>query len=60
MLKGILKALGLDPNERALGRYGEIAREISSYEENIEKLSDDELFNTAVEFKQKIDDGQAS
>ena len=43
MLKSVLKALGLDPNDRAVARYREQAVRIRELESEVSALSDEEL-----------------
>lgn len=56
MLK-TLKRL-LDPNERQVKRYFQIADQIDAMEESMQKLSDEELRNKTTEFKERINQGE--
>ncbi|MFA7621892.1 MAG: preprotein translocase subunit SecA, partial [Aminobacteriaceae bacterium] len=58
MLDSIKKALGLDPNERALKRYREIAETINALEPFISALSDEELQLKGVSFKERLRQGE--
>ena len=40
---GVIKALGFDPNDRAVAKYDKKTEIIDSYEAEVEKLSDEEL-----------------
>ena len=42
-LNGVIKALGLDPNDRAVAKYEKRTEIIDSLEPEVEKLSDEEL-----------------
>ncbi|MDR1133749.1 MAG: preprotein translocase subunit SecA [Synergistaceae bacterium] len=59
MLKGILKALGLDPNDRLMARYSDAAFEIGRLEENTKQISDGELANSAALFRERLEKGEA-
>ncbi|MGI6782652.1 MAG: preprotein translocase subunit SecA [Aminivibrio sp.] len=58
MLGKLKKALGLDPNERALKRYRERAEEINLLEEGLKSLSDDELRCKGDEFRRRLEAGE--
>ncbi len=58
MFKGIMKTLGLDPNERALSRYRRTVQVVASYEERVASLSDEELKNTAVDYRALLEGGR--
>ncbi len=58
MLDSIKKALGLDPNERALKRYREIAETINGLEPSIYALSDEELRLKGVSFRERLRQGE--
>lgn len=51
----MLKALFGDPNTRKLKKFQPYVAEVSLYEEDIEKLSDDELKYKTVEFREALD-----
>ena len=57
-LNGIVKALGLDPNDRALARYRKTVDIINSYEGDVEKLSDEELARSADIYNQRLENGE--
>lgn len=50
----MLKSLLGDPNERKVKKYKPLVTEINLAEEEIQKLSDDELRGKTAEFKQKL------
>lgn len=58
MLKGLKRALGLDPNDRALKKYREIVQVINSLEEDIRQLSDEELASTMKTFRERLSKGE--
>ena len=58
MFKGILRILGLDPNDKLIARYRETASDISALEKDVKPLSDDELKNSAVYFRQRLSGGE--
>jgi preprotein translocase subunit SecA len=51
----MLKALFGDPNTRKLKKFQPYVAEVNLYEEDIEKLSDDELKYKTVEFREALD-----
>lgn len=58
MLNKLKKALGLDPNERALKRYREKTEEINLLEKGIKSLSDEELRRKGDEFRSRLAAGE--
>ena len=60
MLNAIKKALGLDPNERALKRYGERVGEINALEGEMAALSDDDLREKGLEFRRRLEEGETA
>ncbi|MDR0615789.1 MAG: preprotein translocase subunit SecA, partial [Synergistaceae bacterium] len=58
MIKGLLKALGLDPNDRIIARYSDKADEINALGENAESLSDDELEASRDFFRGRLNEGE--
>lgn len=58
MLKGLKRALGLDPNDRALKKYREIVEVINSLEEEVRPLSDEELASTMISFRERLSKGE--
>ena len=58
MLKGILKALGLDPNDRTVARYRDKAEEIALLEKDVQALSDEEMKNSASFFRERLAQGE--
>ncbi|MDI9370402.1 MAG: preprotein translocase subunit SecA, partial [Synergistota bacterium] len=59
MLGSIKKALGLDPNERALKRYSEVVEEINSLEPSFSALSDEDLRQKGASFKERLQRGES-
>ena len=59
LFSGVIKALGLDPNDRAIARYEEKAAIIDSFESDTEKLSDEELAGSRAFFKERLDNGES-
>ena len=57
-LNGIIKAIGLDPNDRAIAKYEKKAEIIDSYEPETEKLSDEELAQSARIFGERLEKGE--
>ncbi|NLA91229.1 MAG: preprotein translocase subunit SecA, partial [Synergistaceae bacterium] len=60
MLDKLKKALGLDPNERALKRYREKTEEINLLEAQMEALSDEELGAKGGEFRSRLEEGETT
>lgn len=58
LFSGVIKALGLDPNDRAIARYEEKASIIDSFEPQMKELSDEELERSASFFKSRLEDGE--
>jgi len=58
MLNKIAKVFGYDPQKKEIEETAELARLITQLEPQLEKLSDDELFNKTDEFKQRYQDGE--
>ncbi|MCD7951604.1 MAG: preprotein translocase subunit SecA [Synergistaceae bacterium] len=58
-LNGVIKALGFDPNDRAVAKYEKKTEIIDSYEAELEKLTDEELAQSAVIFKERLDKGES-
>jgi preprotein translocase subunit SecA len=58
MIKGIIKMLGLDPNDRALSRYRKMVDQVNQLEDRVSALSDLELEGTAVEFRGRLEAGE--
>ena len=59
MLKSVLKALGLDPNDRAVARYREQAVRIRELESEVSALSDEELEQSTVLFRGRLEQGES-
>ena len=58
MLKGVLRVLGLDPNDRALARYRRAAEAVDALEAQVSALSDEELAATTTVFRERLDGGE--
>ncbi|MBP8684731.1 MAG: preprotein translocase subunit SecA, partial [Synergistaceae bacterium] len=58
MFSGVIKALGLDPNDRAIARYEEKASIIDSFEPQLKDLTDEELAQSASFFKARLENGE--
>ncbi|MDR3165337.1 MAG: preprotein translocase subunit SecA, partial [Synergistaceae bacterium] len=58
MFKGILKALGLDPNDRLMARYRDAAFEIGNLEQDVRQISDEELTRSAAFFRGRLEEGE--
>jgi preprotein translocase subunit SecA len=54
MLKSFVKIFGGDPNKKTIEQYSGIAKEINSFEPQIESLSDEELRAKTDEFKERV------
>ncbi len=59
MLKGVLKALGLDPNERLVDRYRSTASDIEVLEKTVREMSDETLEGSAKFFAARLSDGES-
>ncbi|MGD9820028.1 Protein translocase subunit SecA [bioreactor metagenome] len=59
MLDKLKKALGLDPNDRALKRYREKAEEINRLEPETAALTDEELRSRGPEFRRRLENGES-
>ncbi|MEG1641746.1 MAG: preprotein translocase subunit SecA [Synergistaceae bacterium] len=58
ILNKIAKTLGLDPNDRAIAKYLEKTKIIDSYAEEVGKLTDAELAESAKIFKERLVNGE--
>lgn len=58
MLKGMLKALGFDPNDRLVAKYRDRASHISALEEEVQNLTDSELRESTNDFRQRLAEGE--
>lgn len=54
----MLKAILGDPNTRKLKKYQPIVTEVTLFEEQIQALSDHDLQNKTIEFKQRLEQGE--
>ena len=59
MLKSVLKALGLDPNERLVDRYRSTASDIEVLEKTVREMSDETLEGSAKFFAVRLSDGES-
>jgi preprotein translocase subunit SecA len=51
--------LGSDPNQRLLGKFQPTVDEINELEPEFEKMSDSELRETTVEFRERLEEGES-
>lgn len=58
LFSGVIKALGLDPNDRAIARYEEKASIIDSFEPQVKDLTDEELARSASFFRERLENGE--
>ena len=58
MFKGLLKALGLDPNDRIIARYSDKADEITALGPEVQKLPDEELAGSTALYRERLENGQ--
>ncbi|MDR3353675.1 MAG: preprotein translocase subunit SecA [Synergistaceae bacterium] len=58
MLKGILKILGLDPNDRLVAKYRERASDIGVLERDVQKMDDADLKDSANFFRGRLSEGE--
>lgn len=54
----VIKAMGFDPNDRAIARYEEKANIVDSFEPELQKMSDAELAETKEIFKARLNSGE--
>lgn len=59
LFNSVIKALGFDPNDRAIARYEERAKIIDSFEPVTQKLSDEELAKTKEVFSARLEAGES-
>jgi len=59
MFERLKKKLGLDKNERHLKRYKKIVEVINNLEPEMEKLSDEELSNLGVKYRERVLAGES-
>lgn len=59
MFNKLKKAFGLDPNERVLKRYREVADGINSLEKGLKSLSDEELASRMSLFRERLANGES-
>ncbi|MBA4420305.1 MAG: hypothetical protein C0391_04085 [Anaerolinea sp.] len=58
MFQNIIRVLGGDPNRKAIESMILIVDDINAFEPAFEKLSDEELKNKTLEFKQRLAEGE--
>lgn len=58
-LDGVIKALGFDPNDRAIAKYEKKAEAVDSYEDGLQSLTDEELAKSAEIFKARLENGES-
>lgn len=56
----IKKALGLDPNDRALKKYTELVEIVNSYSEDVHAKSDEEIKRRFTELKTQVQNDEAN
>jgi preprotein translocase subunit SecA len=56
---GFLKKIFGSAHDRLLHKYSKIVTEVNKWEESYQKLSDDEVRQKTVEFKQRLDKGES-
>lgn len=59
MLKGVLRVLGLDPNDRLIDRYRSVASDIEVLEKTVQGMSDEELEGSGKFFAARLSDGES-
>jgi preprotein translocase subunit SecA len=57
MVKGLLKRIFGDPNERKISQFQKIAQSITSLEPEIQRLSNEELHTKSLLFRQRLQEG---
>jgi preprotein translocase subunit SecA len=57
-MRGLLKMIFGDPNEKALKPLRDVVDEINEMEPEFERMSDDELQNLTVESRKRLDEGE--
>ena len=55
----VAKALGLDPNDRAIARYEAKAQIVDSFEPQTKTLSNEELAGSVAYFRERLDKGES-
>jgi len=58
MLERIKRALGLDPNERALSRYRDVVALINELEPEMQSLNDEALLAKGPEYRNRLESGE--
>ncbi|MBN1231258.1 MAG: hypothetical protein JXA19_05300 [Anaerolineales bacterium] len=58
VLKRFVKLVGGDPNKKVIGAYAEKVIEINALEPDFEAMSDAELANQTIQFKQRLASGE--
>jgi len=54
----VIKKIGLDPNDRLIAKYAKNVEIIDSYEPQMQKLSDEELAQSAQIFRGRLEQGE--
>lgn len=60
LFNSMVKALGFDPNDRAIARYEEKAKIIDSFEPELQTLSDEDLAKTKEIFQARLKAGETT
>ena len=58
MLERIKRALGLDPNERALSRYRDVVARINELEPEMQSMNDEALLAKGPEYRGRLEAGE--
>ncbi len=58
MFESLIKALGLDPNDRAIKRYREKVERINTLEQEISSLDDAALAGSTARFRERLENGE--
>lgn len=59
MLESLKRALGLDPNAKALSRYEKMVPVINNLEEEVQKMDDEELASSLSLFRGRFEQGES-
>lgn len=60
IFSGLIKALGYDPNDRAIAKYEQITEVVDSHEEEVKKLTDEELAQSVTIFRDRLEKGETA
>ena len=59
MFESFIKALGLDPNDRAIKRYKERSERINALEEQVSSMDDASLALSVEKFRERLEEGES-